>query len=172
MATPHTTRSAPRPPVRAEASGLHRAATTPDSNCPNCGPPMVKMLFTAARCSSANTLRIQRLEFGCEQLTKGPNVIRHACRHRCCALPPPGLNRAVACTLVQRQRLPQAHVRSGHIVEDLERGHPLPHTLAVFTEAGRLTHQWSQGLTQGQVHAFDQSRADREAQLCQAFGAK
>src|SRR5882724_5754599 len=48
IATPHTTRSAPRPPVKAEASVLHKAATTPDSNCPSCGPPMVKMLFTAA----------------------------------------------------------------------------------------------------------------------------
>src|SRR5262245_3594741 len=30
-------------------------------------------------CSSANTLRIQRLEFGREKLTKGPDVIRQAC---------------------------------------------------------------------------------------------
>src|SRR5262245_8113558 len=126
----------------------------------------------AVGCSSANTLRIQRLEFGREQLTKGPNVIRYACRHRWRALPPAGLNRAVACTLVPRQRLLQAHVRSGHIVEDLEKDHALLHTLAVFTEAGRLTRQWGQGLPQGQVHAFDQSRADREAQLRQAFGAK
>src|SRR5215471_18159026 len=67
------------------------------------------------RCSSANTLRISRLEFGREQLTKGPDVIRQACRQRRCVLPPSGTNRAVVCTLVQRQRLPQAHVRSGYI---------------------------------------------------------
>src|SRR5215831_8751669 len=36
IATPHMTRSAPRPPVKADASVLHRAATTPDSNCPSC----------------------------------------------------------------------------------------------------------------------------------------
>src|SRR5207245_9594655 len=48
IATPHTTSSAPRPPVKAEASVFHSAATTPDSNCPSCGSPMVKMLFTAA----------------------------------------------------------------------------------------------------------------------------
>src|SRR5215510_1322383 len=118
----------------------------------------------ARRCSSANTLRIQRLEFGCEQLTKGPNVISQTCCHRWCALSPAGLNRAAACTLVRWQRLPQAHVRSSHIVEALEKDDPLPHALAVFTEAGRLTRQWGQGLTQGQVYPFDQGRADREAQ--------
>ena len=78
----------------------------------------------------------------------------------------------MACTLVQRQRLPQAHVRSGHIVEGLEEDHPLPQALAVFTEAGRLTDQRCQGVTHGQVHPFDQGRADREAQVRQAFGPK
>ena len=131
-----------------------------------------KVFHLVGGCSSANTLRIQRLEFGCEQLTQGPNVIRQACCHRWCALPPAGLNRAAACTLVQRQRLPQAHVRSGHIVEALEKDDPLPHALAVFTEAGRLTRPWGQGLTQSQVHPFDQGRAAREAQVRQAFGAK
>src|SRR2546421_4252084 len=73
---------------------------------------------------------------------------------------------------MQRQRLTQAHVRSGHVVEGLEEDHALPHTLAVFTEAGGLPRQRCQGLTQGQGEPFDQGRADREAQVCQAFGAK
>src|SRR5262245_22602113 len=128
--------------------------------------------YLAEGCSSANTLRIQRLEFGCEQLTKGPNVISQTCCHRWCALSPAGLNRAAACTLVRWQRLPQAHVRSGHIVEALEKDDPLPHALAVFTEAGRLTRQWGQGLTQGHVHPFDKGRPDRTAQSRQAIGAK
>src|SRR5262249_835634 len=81
-------------------------------------------------------------------------------------------NRSAACALVPRQRLPQAHVRSGHIVEGMEEDHALPQTLAVFTEAGRLTRQWSQGLTQRQVHSFDQAGPDRAAQLRQAFGTQ
>src|SRR5712691_12942950 len=77
------------------------------------------LAFACARCSSANTLRIQRLDFDREQLTKGPDVIRHDCRHRRCLLPPSGTNRSMAYLLVLRQRLLQAHVGSGHIVEGL-----------------------------------------------------
>src|SRR2546425_6139592 len=102
--------------------------------------------------SSANTLRIQRLEFGREKLTKGPDVIRQACCHRGRVLSPSGTNRPMVCALLWWQRLPQAHVRSGHVVEGLEEDHPLPHALAIFTETGRLTGQRCQGLTQGQVH--------------------
>ena len=68
--------------------------------------------------------------------------------------------------------VPQAHVRSGHIVEGLEEDHPLPHTLAIFTGTGRITGQRGQGLTQSQVHPLDQGRTDRKARLCQALGAK
>src|SRR6266478_7796289 len=122
--------------------------------------------------SSANTLRIQRLEFGREKLTKGPDVIRQACCHRGRVLSPSGTNRPMVCALLWWQRLPQAHVWSGHIVEGLEEDHPLPQALAIFTETGRLTGQRCQSLTQGQVHPFDQGRTDREAQVCQAFGAQ
>src|SRR2546428_5028118 len=115
------------------------------------------MLGQTRWCSSANTLRIQRLEFGREQLTKGPDVIRQACRHRWRALPPSGTHRAVALALVQRHLLPQAHVRSGHIVEGLEEDHPLPQARAVFAEAGRLAHQRRQGLPQRQVDSFDKA---------------
>src|SRR5881397_4249085 len=59
--------------------------------------------FMSMRCSSANTLRIQRLEFDREKLPKGPDVIRHACRQRWRAIPPSGTNRAVAFALAQRQ---------------------------------------------------------------------
>src|SRR6266576_3416502 len=97
------------------------------------------------RYSSANTLRIQRLECGGEQLTKGPHVIRHACRQRRRALPPSGTNRAVAMALAHRQRPLQAHVRSDHMVEGLKEDHPLPHALAVFAAAGRLARQRCQG---------------------------
>ena len=79
-------------------------------------------------------------------------MIRQACCHGGRARPPSGTNRPAVCTLVQRQRLPQAHVRSGHIVEGLEEDHPLPQALTVFTDAGRLMRQWRQGLTQRQVH--------------------
>ncbi len=78
----------------------------------------------------------------------------------------------MVCALLRRQRLPHAHVRSRHIVEGLEEDHPLSQALAVFTDTGRLTGQRCQGLTQGHVHPFDQGRTDREAQWCQAFGAK
>jgi transposase len=57
-------------------------------------------------CSLANTLRIQRLEFGREQLTKGPDVIRHACRQRWRALSPSGTNRPMVFAFLRRQRLP------------------------------------------------------------------
>lgn len=71
------------------------------------------------RCSSANTLRIQRLEFGREKLTKGPDVIRHTCCHCWRALSPSGTQRAVTCARVQWQWLPQTHVWSCDIVESL-----------------------------------------------------
>jgi hypothetical protein len=104
--------------------------------------------------------------------TKDPDVIRHVCGHRWCSLLPSETNRTVACVLSQRQLLPQTHRRSGPIVEGVEDDDPLLHALAVFAEARRLVHQRCQGLTQGQVHPFDQGWGDRETQLCQAFGAK
>src|SRR5712691_12413499 len=128
--------------------------------------------YSNARCSSANTLRIQRLKFSREQLTKGPDMIRHACCQRWRTLLPAGTNRTVAYALVKWQRLSQAHVWSRHIIEGLEEDHALPQALAVFTEAGGLPGQRCQGLPQRQVHPFDQGRADREAQVCQALGAK
>src|SRR5712691_3879299 len=128
--------------------------------------------YSNARCSSANTLRIQRLKFSREQLTKGPDMIRYTCRQRWRTLPPAGTNRTVAYALVQWQRLSQAHVWSRHILEGLEEDHALPQALAVFTEAGGLPGQRCQGLPQRQVHPFDQGRADREAQVCQALGSK
>ena len=73
----------------------------------------------------------------------------------------------MAYALVQQQQFPQAHVRACHIVEGLEEDHPLPQAFAVFAEAGRLPRLRGQGLTQGQVHPFDQGRADREAQVRQ-----
>ena len=39
-------------------------------------------------------------------------------------------------------------------------------------QRGRIAPQRCQGLPSGQVHPFDQGRADREAQVRQAFGAK
>ena len=87
-----------------------------------------------------------------------------ACGHRWCALSPSRINRTVACTLVQWQLAPQAHMRSGDIIEGLKEDHPLPQAFAVFAEAGGLATQWRQSLTQGQVHPFDQGGADREAQ--------
>src|SRR5262249_46416647 len=99
-------------------------------------------------------------------------MIRQACRHRWGALPPSRPNRTVVCTLVERQRLPQAHVWSGDIVEGLEKDYPLPQTLAVFAETGCLTRQRGQGLAQGQVDAFHRGRADCEAQSRQAFGSQ
>ena len=78
----------------------------------------------------------------------------------------------MACTLVQWQLSPQAHMRPGDIIEGLKEDHPLPQTFAVFAEAGGLATQWRQSLAQGQVHPFDQGGADREAQVRQAFGAQ
>ena len=75
----------------------------------------------------------------------------------------------MVCALMQWQRLSQAHVRSGHVVKGLEEDHSLPQALAVFTEAGCLTGQRCQGLTQRQVHPFDQGCADRMAQGRQAY---
>src|SRR5215813_13286271 len=123
-------------------------------------------------CSLANILKFQRLEFGGQKLTKGPNVLRQACCHRWRTLLPSGTNRALPCALSQRQLPPQAHMRSSHIVEGLEEDHALPQALTVFAEAVRFAPQRRQGLTQGQVYPFDQGRADRETQLRQAFGAK
>src|SRR5262249_45482381 len=124
------------------------------------------------RCSLANTLRFQRLKFSRKKLMKGPNMVGQARCHGGRARPPSGTNRPPGGTLVQRQRLPQAHVRSPHIVEGLEEDHPLPQALAVFTKAGCLARQGSQGLPHRQVHPFDQGRADRVAQARQAFGPK
>ena len=128
------------------------------------------MLFCSYGCSSANTLRIQWLEFDRQQLTKGPDVIRHACRHRRCLLPPSGTNRSIACLLVLRQWRLQAYVGSSHIVEGLEKTTAVA-PLAVFTKARRLPRQGGQGLPQGQVDSFDQSRADAKAQMGQTCGA-
>jgi hypothetical protein len=101
---------------------------------------------SACRCSLANTLRFQRLAFGREKLTKGPNVFCQACRHQWRALPPSRTHGTVVGALAPRQRLPQAHMRSGHMVESLKADHPLPHTLAVFADALGLAHQRCQGL--------------------------
>ncbi len=118
------------------------------------------------------TLRIQRLKFGCEQLTKGPDMIRYTCRQCWRALSPAGTKRTGAYALVQWPRLSQAHVWSRHMIEGLEEDHALPQALAVFPEAGGLPGQRGQGLPQRQVHPFDQGRAEREAQGCQALGSK
>ena len=99
-------------------------------------------------------------------------MIRQACSHRWGALAPSRINRTVACPLVQWQLAPQAHRRSGDIIEGLKEDHPLPQAFAVFAEAGGLATQWRQSLPQGQVHPFDQSGAAREAQMRQAFGAQ
>src|SRR5215831_18113761 len=128
--------------------------------------------FVEDRCSSAKTLRIQRLDFGCEQLTKGPNVLRQPCCQRWWALAPAGLHRAAAWTLVRGQQLLQAQVRSGPRVEALATDDPLPQALAVCTAAGRLTRPGGQGRTPGHVHACEQGRAEREAQGRQALGAQ
>ncbi len=78
------------------------------------------------------TLRIQRLKFGCEQLTKGPDMIRYPCRQCWRALSPAGTKRTGAYALVQWPRLSQAHVWSRHMIEGLEEDHALPQALAVF----------------------------------------
>src|SRR5712691_6216536 len=121
-------------------------------------------------CSLTNTLKFPRLKLSRQKLAKGPDVIRQACGHRWGALPPSRTNRPVACPLVQWQRLPQAHMRSGDIIEGLQEDHPLPQAFAVFAEAGGLATPWRQSLAQGQVHPFDQGGADREAQVRQTFG--
>ena len=51
-------------------------------------------------------LSIQQLTFGRKQFTKGPDVIRQACRHCWRALPLSGTKCAVTFALVQRQLLP------------------------------------------------------------------
>ena len=78
----------------------------------------------------------------------------------------------MACALVSRQRLPQTHVRSGYIVEGLEKEHTLPHTRTVLTETRCLPRQRCQGLAQGQVDSLDSGRTDRAAQGRQAFGSQ
>ena len=92
-------------------------------------------------------------------------MICQTCRHGWRTLSPSGTNRAVACALVQRQRLPQTHVRSCDIVEGVEEDHTLPHAFTVCTETRRLPRQRCQGLTQGQVDPLDQGCTDRAAQV-------
>ena len=76
-----------------------------------------------------------------QKLAKGPDVICQACGHCWCALSPSRINRTVACPLVQCQLAPQAHIRSGDIIEGLKEDHPLPQAFAVFAEAGGLATQ-------------------------------
>src|SRR5437763_6097569 len=103
-----------------------------------------KTITTHVGCSLTNTLKFPRLKFSRQKLAKGPDVIRQACVQRWGALPPARTNGAVACTLEQRQRLPQAHVRSGDMREGLQEDHPLPQAFAVFAEAGCLATPWRQ----------------------------
>src|SRR5262245_56336531 len=56
-------------------------------------------LIRVSGCSLANILKFQRLEFGGQKLTKGPNVICQACCHRWRTLLPSGTNRALPCAL-------------------------------------------------------------------------
>ncbi len=65
-----------------------RAKMCLDHDVPSCGAGA--RIVGPIRCSSANTLRIQRLECGRKPLTTGPDVIRQACCHRGCSLPPSG----------------------------------------------------------------------------------
>jgi hypothetical protein len=74
---------------------------------------------------SSDTLSIERLAFGREPFTKGPDVIRQARQWRQ-TLPSSGTKRTAAFALVQRQLLLQAQVRSRDIVESLDEDHPLP----------------------------------------------
>src|SRR5712692_2307800 len=123
-------------------------------------------------CSSTTTLIMNRLEFGGQKLSKCPDMIGEPRRHPRGSGEPLRLNQSQDMLILVGERQSQTHVRSFHIVEGLEEDHPLPQALAVFAEAGRLTRQRCQGLTQGQVHPFDQGRADCEAQLRQALGSQ
>ena len=124
------------------------------------------------RCSSANTLRIQWLEFGREKLTKGPHMFSQARRHRRCALPPSQTNCSLALACLHWQLGAQTHVWPGDVVERLKENHPMAHLHTVLAEAGGFADQRGQRLAQGQVQAFDQRRADPETALREAFGAE
>ena len=115
---------------------------------------------------------MNRLEFGGQKLSKCPDMIGEPRRHPRGSGEPLRLNQSQDMLILVGERQSQTHVRSCHIVEGLEEDHPLPQAFAVFAEAGRLTRQRCQGLTQGQVHPFDQGRADCEAQLRQALGSQ
>src|SRR5438445_8761048 len=123
-------------------------------------------------CSSTTTLIMNRLEFGGQKLSKCPDMIGEPRRHRRGSGEPFRLNQAQDVLILVGERQSQTHVRSCHIVEGLEEDHPLPQAFAVFAESGRLTRQRCQGLTHGQVHPFDQGRADCEAQVRQALGSQ
>jgi hypothetical protein len=151
-----------------------QVAIAPASDERGC-PPTGHIVYKGAwedGCSLVNTLRFQRRAFGRKKLTKGPDVIRQACCPRWRALSPARTKRAVVCALAQRQRPPQAHGRSGHMVKGLEADHSLPQALTLFAEAGRLAHQRCQRLPHGQVQPFDQGCTHRQAQGSQALGSK
>ena len=86
-------------------------------------------------------MKFPRLKFSSQKLAKGPDVIRQACGHRWGALPPSKTNHTVACPLVQWQLLPQAHMRSGDIIEGLKEDHPLPQAFAVFEQLLRSSRR-------------------------------
>jgi hypothetical protein len=125
-----------------------------------------------ARCSPANTLRIQGLEFGREKLTKGPHMFSQARRHRRCPLAPSQTNCSLALACLHWQLGAQTHVWPGDIVERLKEDHPTAHLHTVLAEAGGFADQRGQRLAQGQVQAFDQRRADPETALREAFGSE
>src|SRR6266478_4873217 len=116
------------------------------------------------RCSSTTTLIMNRLEFGGQKLSKCPDMIGEPRHHRRGSGEPFRLNQAQDMLILVGERQSPTHVRSCHLVEGLEEDHPLPQAFAVFAEAGRLTRQRCQGLTQGQSHPFALGSADGEAQ--------
>jgi hypothetical protein len=114
---------------------------------------------SAIRCSPANTLILNGLEFHGEQLSERPDTIEDARSHTWCSLNPLGANepRLDLLALRQWQWQSQALVRTGKIVEGLKESDTPSHLFSIFAKSQALSGKRGKGMSKGQEAAPDGS---------------
>src|SRR5687768_15512650 len=113
---------------------------------------------------------MNRLEFGCQKLSKWPDMIGEPRRHSRGSWEPLELNQSGALLILGRERQSQTYVRPGKVVEGLKEDHAPSHLGPIFTETPALADQRGQRMPQGQVETLKQTGTDRDAQCLQPSG--
>jgi len=90
-------------------------------------------------------------------------MIRQARRHTWCTWLPLGLNQTGTGRLRRWQETAQTLMGTRKVVKGLKEDHTAAQLLAVFAEPQRFPRERSEGMTQGQIDAFNQTGADLQA---------